>query len=454
MAKPRTAEPGGLFDAVPTSRARAYDASDRQVFDRLTRLVPVLLDVPVALITVVDGDDLLFASCVGPEDPWGSTPAIPYSHSPCRYAIGSRTPLLIEDARTHPLVRDSPAIGRLGIVAYVGVPLLTSADDAIGTLCAIDAKPRAWTQEDARVLSDLAATVMAYVDARPAPQQSSTGLNIAAVAKRTGIGADTLRKWERRYGVLRPGRTSGGQRRYDDNDVARVEWLRDRLKEGFRIGEAAALLEHDETGAISSTTGLRDEIVEAVGEPDLRRLATLVDQAFTLHGVETAIEEIVGPALRTVGDRWQDGAECVAEEHLLSEVVHARLQRLLGDRRPPVRGTAVLACAPGERHELGLLALAVLLQADGWLAVYLGPDAPLESSFALALRTGAELLCLSASSPEAVRAIAGELSRIEPGERLRVAVGGPGVRHAKEVAPAYSFSGQSLGEAVAALRSA
>ena len=61
---------------------------------------------------------------------------------------------------------------------------------------------------------------------------------------------------------------------------------------------------------------------------------------------------------------------------MLSEVVLARLRTLLGDRRSAVRGTAVLACAPGERHELGLLALAVLLQADGWLAVYLGADTP------------------------------------------------------------------------------
>lgn len=450
---PRTAEHGGLLDSAPTLAARVYDASDRQVFDRLTRLIAVVLDVPVALIAVADGDELLFASCFGPEEPWGSTPGIPYSHSACQHAILSQEPLMIEDARTHPLVRDSPAIGQLGIVAYLGVPLVTSTGTAIGTLCAIDSKPRVWTDEDARVLEDLGATVMAYIDARPATQSSVGGLNIAAVAQRTGIGADTLRKWERRYGVLRPGRTAGGQRRYDEHDVARVEWLRDRLKEGFRIGEAAALLENDVTGASSSPTDLRDEIVQAVSEPDTKRLPTLVDQAFTLHGVETAIEEIVGPALRTVGDRWQDGAECVAEERLLSEVVQSHLQSLLGDRRHPVRGTAVLACAPGERHELGLLALAVLLQADGWLAVYLG-DAPLESSYALAARMGAELLCLSASSPAAVEAVVKELARLGPTDGLRVAVGGPGVRSSKQVAPAASFAGGSLGEAVTALRSA
>lgn len=426
-------------------RVRAQDAADKRVFDRLTRLVSALLGAPVSLLMIQDDDRLLFASVVGPDDSWSAMTDFPVEDAYCQFALGSRAPFVVEDAREHPLVCHLPPTTTLDVVAYLGVPLLTSAGDPIGILCAIDFEPRAWTDADVAVVEDLAATVMAYIEARPtsAPEPATGGLNIAAVARRTGIGADTLRKWERRYGVLRPNRTSGGQRRYDENAVARVEWLRDRLKEGFRIGEAAALLEHDPSGASSSTTGLRDEIVAAVGDPDTRRLATLVDQAFTLHGVETAIEEIVGPALRTVGDRWQDGPACVAEEHLLSEVVQSRLQTMLGDRRHAVRGTVVLACAPGEQHEIGLLALAVLLQADGWLAVYLGPNAPLESSVALAARTGAELLCLSVSSPKAAKAITGELARIGLADGLRVAVGGPG-----------AWDRQSLGETVVALRSA
>ena len=275
------------------------------------------------------------------------------------------------------------------------------------------------------MLQDLAATVTAYLEARPAPQQLGSGLNIAAVARRTGIGADTLRKWERRYGVLRPSRTSGGQRRYDERDVARVEWLRDRLSEGFRIGEAAALLETDHASAESSPAGLRDAIVAAVAETDTRRLAALVEQSFTLRDVETAVEEIVAPALRLIGDRWEDGAECIAEEHLLSEVVLERLRTLLGDRRPAVRGTAVLACAPGERHELGLLALAVLLQADGWLTVYLGTDTPIDAAVSTALRTDADLLCLSAGDADARAAIEAELEDYDLPEKLVVVTGGP-----------------------------
>jgi MerR family transcriptional regulator, light-induced transcriptional regulator len=423
MAQPLP--PQGVRSGIDAgSTPLTYDTAARTLFDRTTRLAASLLDVPVALITIADGDELHFASCVGPAEPWGSTPGIPLSHSACQHAIRSRRPLLIEDARRDPLVKDSPAIGVLGIVAYIGVPLLGSGGATIGTLCAIGTRPRDWTEEDARVLQDLAETVTAYLQARPAPQQLGSGLNIAAVARRTGIGADTLRKWERRYGVLRPSRTSGGQRRYDERDVARVEWLRDRLAEGFRIGEAAALLETDDAAAESSTAGLCDAIVAAVAETDTRRLAALVEQSFTLHDVETAVEEIVAPALRLVGDRWETGAECIAEERLLSEVVLERLRTLLGDRRPAVRGTAVLACAPGERHELGLLALAVLLQADGWLTVYLGTDTPLDAAIATALRTDADLLCLSASGAGARAAVEAELAAEELPEKLVVVTGG------------------------------
>ena len=425
------------------------DAATRALFDRTTRLAASLLDVPVALVTVVDGEELVFASCTGPTSPWGATDGIPLSHSACQHAIRTRRPLLIEDARSDPLVQDSPTIGVLGIVAYLGVPLAGAAGRTIGSICAIDTTPRQWTEENVRVLQDLAATVTAYLEARPAPQPGGPGLNIAAVARRTGIGADTLRKWERRYGVLRPSRTAGGQRRYDERDVARVEWLRDRLAEGFRIGEAAALLEADQADADSSTEGLCDAIVAAVSQTDTRRLAALVEQSFTLYDVETAVEEIVAPALRLIGDSWREGAEHIAEEHMLSEVVLARLRTLLGDRRPAVRGTAVLACAPGERHELGLLTLAVLLQADGWLAVYLGADTPLEAAVSTAIRTSADLLCLSASSAAVRTQLEAELADDDLPEKLVVVTGGaegePPPRLAAAVAELRSLSAMPRG---------
>jgi methanogenic corrinoid protein MtbC1 len=116
-----------------------------------------------------------------------------------------------------------------------------------------------------------------------------------------------------------------------------------------------------------------------------------------------------------------------------------------------VRGTAVLACAPGERHELGLLALAVLLQADGWLAVFLGANSPLESAFAIATRMDADVLCLSASVPETADALGTQLGLLELPARLRVVVGGPALGAAELGRPVERL-GDSLAEAVVALR--
>src|ERR1044072_5002661 len=99
--------------------AHTYDSAARTLFDRTTRLAASLLDVPIAVITIADDEQLHFASCVGPTHPWGSTPGFPLPRSACQHAIRSRQPLLIEDARTDPLVKDSPATGVLGIVAYI-----------------------------------------------------------------------------------------------------------------------------------------------------------------------------------------------------------------------------------------------------------------------------------------------------------------------------------------------
>jgi len=278
-------------------------AGDQQVFDRLTSLVTSLLDVPISLISVVEPERQLFASCVGLEPPWSDARETPLSHSFCQHAVLSQEPLVIEDARAHPLVSENPAIQDLNVVAYLGIPLTTSRGHTIGSLCAIDSQPRSWSERDVAVLGDLAATVMAYLEARASGpvERSAGGLNIAAVAQRTGIAPDTLRKWERRYAILRPQRTAGGQRRYDATDVARVEWLRDRLTDGYRIGEAAALLEGTDTGAAGSPDELCSELVMAARSSDASRVVALV--AFVLRELRVGVQFDVQPEVVNVERR-------------------------------------------------------------------------------------------------------------------------------------------------------
>lgn len=265
-------------------------------------------------------------------------------------------------------------------------------------------------------------------------------MNIQAVAQRTGVPAATLRKWEQRYGVLTPARTAGSHRRYSERDILRVEWLKARLAEGFRIGEAARLLGTVGGQAPRSPTELASELVEGARAADPSRIERALDQAFALADVSQAISEVIEPALREAGECWADGTLSVAEEHQLSELVRARLRNLADGWRPGTRGSAVLCCVPRERHEIGLLALAVLLQADGWGTVYLGADTPLAEAAALADTVGATVVCVSATIADHAAAAAAELDALEAD--LAVVRGG------------QAFGGKPAATAVGELRQA
>src|SRR4051794_6908734 len=131
-------------------------------FDRFTRLAAEVLNVPVALFTLVTDEKQVFKSSVGVGDLRGT----PLSHSFCRHVVDSGAPLEVVDARVHPKVRDNPAIDDLGIVAYLGMPLITADGQRLGALCAIDHAPHEWTGRDNGVLEDLAAAAMAEVELR------------------------------------------------------------------------------------------------------------------------------------------------------------------------------------------------------------------------------------------------------------------------------------------------
>lgn len=249
-------------------------------------------------------------------------------------------------------------------------------------------------------------------------------MNIQAIARRTGIPSATLRKWEQRYGVLTPERTTGSHRRYSERDVLRVEWLKARLEEGYRIGEAARLLGVNAAAPARDAAGLVEEVVAGALGPDPQRVTGAIDQAFALLPAVEAISEVLQPALVRIGELWRAGQATVAEEHHLTELVRGRLRSLL-DGSLGTRGRAVLACAPGERHECGLLTLAVLLHGDGWEIVYLGADTPLEHAFELADSLAADLLGLSATMADTAAHAEPELERLEAAHpRLRVVRGG------------------------------
>ncbi|MDP8943199.1 MAG: GAF domain-containing protein [Actinomycetota bacterium] len=137
-------------------------------FDRLTRLAAKALKAPVALVSLIDEDRQYFKSCLGLPEPWGSARETPLTHSFCQHAVASRGALVVSDARKHPVLHDNLAIRDLGVVAYLGVPLITSEGEGLGTLCVIDHEPRDWTEDEVATVRDLAATVMTEIELRSA----------------------------------------------------------------------------------------------------------------------------------------------------------------------------------------------------------------------------------------------------------------------------------------------
>ncbi|HZI15328.1 MAG TPA: ATP-binding protein [Myxococcus sp.] len=164
-------------------RTALLDSPTEEAFDRLARLTTRTLGVPVALVSLVDKDRQFFKSCVGLPAPWCDSRQTPLTYSFCIHVVATGQPLVINDARIHPL-RENLAVDRLGVVAYAGFPLTTSEGDTLGTLCAIDIKPRAWTNEDLAILADLAASVMTEIELRATHElEAQTRAAVAARAE-------------------------------------------------------------------------------------------------------------------------------------------------------------------------------------------------------------------------------------------------------------------------------
>jgi signal transduction histidine kinase len=168
------AVPAVLSDSSRLAALRAtglLDSPPEEAFDRLTRLASHALSVPVALVSLVSDDRQFFKSCIGVAEPWASERGTPLSHSFCQHAVASGEPLVIEDARETPLVRDNLAIPDLDVIAYAGVPLKTSDGAVLGTFCAIDHQPRTWTDADLAFVREMAQSAMTEIELRTVVRQ-------------------------------------------------------------------------------------------------------------------------------------------------------------------------------------------------------------------------------------------------------------------------------------------
>jgi len=254
-------------------------------------------------------------------------------------------------------------------------------------------------------------------------------LRIGELARRTQVSTDVLRAWERRYGLLDPERSEGGYRLYSSLDEERVQTMVRHLAAGVPAGEAARLVLGGGAAADAESPllpGLAAELRTALDAFDEGRAQAALDVVIARLSFEAVARDVLLPYLRDLGERWERGEVSVAQEHFASIVLRGRLLALTRGWDRGVGPRALLACAPGERHDLGLIVFGLALRQHGWRITYLGPDTPLDTLAACAAEVSPAALVLIALSPGRLRPLREPLTELAGGGRLLLA--GAGVR--------------------------
>ncbi len=255
-------------------------------------------------------------------------------------------------------------------------------------------------------------------------------LRIGELSRRTDVAPDLLRAWERRYGLLHPSRSEGGYRLYAESDVERVRTMQAHLDAGLSAAEAARLaLESPRPGggdgrAASTLAELR----AALDRFDGTAAHAAIDEALAELTLDTILREIVLPYLADLGARWKRGEASVAQEHFASSLLRGRL---LGLARGWDRGSgrrAVLACAPGELHDLPLIVFGLALRERGWRITYLGGDTPVETVADAGRMVRPQLVVISASTSRRLAGATAELRKLA--RTTHLALAGPGATSA------------------------
>jgi DNA-binding transcriptional MerR regulator/methylmalonyl-CoA mutase cobalamin-binding subunit len=305
---------------------------------------------------------------------------------------------------------------------------------------------------------------------------AQTMYNIKQAAARAGVTVPVLRAWERRYGIVRPARSAGGYRQFDEESVARVRTMRTLVDEGWSPSSAAAAIldgsvpVSDErptipTGSSSSApaspaaqgTGpaeaaaMVDRFLGAARALEPDAIAAVLDDLFARGSFERVATDLLFPALDALGEAWAAGQVTVAGEHMASSAVQRRLGQSLeaagaADGRA---GRVVVGLPPGGRHELGALAFAVAARRAGLPVTYLGADLPIDDWLAAVAGASAAVIgVVTARDRNAANEVAQRL--LAGNARLVVALGG----RAAQAAPGVILLPAELTQSVAAVRSA
>lgn len=230
------------------------------------------------------------------------------------------------------------------------------------------------------------------------PFSQTPAYNLKVVLKETGIAADTLRAWERRYGLPMPRRTEGGHRLYSQRDIEIIRWLMKQQESGLSISRAVDMYNEQlasgsdplpasraQSGfapqpfpANSNLDGLRTAWLNACLTYDESQADQIFNQAFALHPVETVTSNLIQQGLHEMGEMWFSGKASVQQEHFASGLAMRRLEALIASSPAPTRReTILLACPPDEWHTFSLVLLHLHLRRRGFPTVYLGANVPM-----------------------------------------------------------------------------
>ncbi len=271
---------------------------------------------------------------------------------------------------------------------------------------------------------------------------------IAVVAERTGLSQDVLRVWERRYGVVEPVRGPGGQRRYSDRDIERLQLLHAATRAGRSIGhvatlgaEALAALVADDVRArtlqtrppegSSATDAVIGEALAQARALDGPGLGLTLRRSMAHLGVSNFLELVAAPLLRLIGEEWHAGRLSPAPEHLVSSVVHDIIAGTILSLAPAADAPRMLVATPaGDRHAVGAALVAAAAAVEGWNVLYLGADLPADEIAAAARATAVRMVALSVVYVDDRDRVLGELrtlrTRLPDDVSLIVGGGGAG----------------------------
>jgi MerR family transcriptional regulator, light-induced transcriptional regulator len=256
-------------------------------------------------------------------------------------------------------------------------------------------------------------------------------LRIGQLAKRTGVSPELLRAWEQRYGLLQPTRTAGGFRLYSAADEARVQGMQSLVAIGLAAAQAARLIlsgaEPAPPTASASAATLEDaagNLAASLDRLDEQAADAALDRLFAAYTVETVLQDVVLPYLHRLGERWEAGEVSIAQEHFASNLLRGRLLGLAQGWGQGQGPAAVLACVPGEQHELGLLAFGVALRRRGWRIIYLGTDSPISAVADIAQSLAPAVVVLLSMHPDNFLDHAPEIKQLA--KQVRVVIAGTG----------------------------